>query len=455
MPSATAPRQFWDNTSARLARRVNLAGWLDRFSPAVFAAGSAAAVALYALRRADGPWWWGALALTLAVTVAAVVAWRRARSGFFTPTDARVLLEYQLGLDAGLSAAADGVAPWPTPAPHAWVLRWHAPETLAWLAGALALVTASLWLPVPAGADFGGQPVEPPPALAATEALLREAAKLATVDPVAIQNFTQRAQELAQKSPSAQYSHSSLEAADALQAQTAAALQELAHNFDQAAAALAPMAEPGTALSDTQRGALAENLASALRGLREGGLSANQSLLQQLATTSSAAGLGQLSAAQAAQLASQMGAAGQGVHGVLGAAGAGAMVAGAGTGTGQGSGQGQGNGPGQSGRHGLNPGNGFGSGGPGGGGGTGPLTFGEKPSQAGDGTAQGLNGTDLSRAALGDRLETTSGTHEVDPTKAVGPISAGAVAAPAGGGEAVWIDRLTPAERAALKNFFN
>jgi len=140
---------------------------------------------------------------------------------------------------------------------------------------------------------------------------------------------------------------------------------------------------------------------------------------------------------------------------VLGAAGAGAMVAGAGTGTGQGSGQGQGNGPGQSGRHGLNPGNGFGSGGPGGGGGTGPLTFGEKPSQAGDGTAQGLNGTDLSRAALGDRLETTSGTHEVDPTKAVGPISAGAVAAPAGGGEAVWIDRLTPAERAALKNFFN
>jgi hypothetical protein len=42
----------------------------------------------------------------------------------------------------------------------------------------------------------------------------------------------------------------------------------------------------------------------------------------------------------------------------------------------------------------------------------------------------------------------------VDPAKAVGPVSAGAVAAPASGGDAVWVNRLTPSERAALTTFF-
>jgi hypothetical protein len=428
MPSAAAPRRFWENTAARLARRVNFAAWLDRFAPAAFAAGSAAAVALYALRRSGRPELWGGAALAGALAVAAFAAWRRSRGSFFSPADARVLLEFQLGLDAGLSAATAGVTAWPRPAPLPRVLRWHAPDTLGWLAGTLALVAASLWLPVPGADEFGGQPMEPPPALAATEALLREAAKLTTVDPVSVAALAQRAQELAQKSPAAQYTHSSLEAADALQAQTATALQDLARNFDQAAAAFAPMAEPGATLSDAQRAALGDQLSSALRGLHEGGLSANQALLSQLGAAASAAGLGQLSAAQAAQLAGQMGAAGQGVKGILGAAGAGVHIAG----------------PGPRSFPGFGYGGLFG----------GALTFGDQPSQAGDGKARALSGGDLARASLGDKLETTSGAHDVDPTKAVGPMSAGAVAGPAAGGEAVWVDRLTPAERTALKDFF-
>ena len=40
------------------------------------------------------------------------------------------------------------------------------------------------------------------------------------------------------------------------------------------------------------------------------------------------------------------------------------------------------------------------------------------------------------------------------PNQAAGPTAAGAVATPAQGGDAVWVDRLTPAERAALKKFF-
>lgn len=72
----------------------------------------------------------------------------------------------------------------------------------------------------------------------------------------------------------------------------------------------------------------------------------------------------------------------------------------------------------------------------------------------GKATAEGLTADKPNPPALGDKLGEQLGTHEVDPSKAVGPSSAGAIAAPAAGGEAVWVNRLTPAERAALKNFF-
>jgi hypothetical protein len=77
-----------------------------------------------------------------------------------------------------------------------------------------------------------------------------------------------------------------------------------------------------------------------------------------------------------------------------------------------------------------------------------------QPSDVGEGTAQALTAGDLKRFSLGDKLGTTTGAHDVDPSAAVGPSAGGAVAAPASGGEAVWVNRLTPTERAALKRFF-
>jgi hypothetical protein len=82
------------------------------------------------------------------------------------------------------------------------------------------------------------------------------------------------------------------------------------------------------------------------------------------------------------------------------------------------------------------------------------MALANEASDAGDGKAEALHAASLANLALGDKLGTTSGAHEVDPAKAAGPMSAGAIAAPAKGGEAVWVNRLTPAERAALKDFY-
>jgi hypothetical protein len=158
-------------------------------------------------------------------------------------------------------------------------------------------------------------------------------------------------------------------------------------------------------------------------------LPANKDLLSHL--PSGELDLSALTPEQRDQLAQQLAELGRAIGGVGGAAGAGARVA-----------QPDPNAKG------------FGAGGPGGGGDTAPLTFAKDQSDAGDGIAQGLTGAQLKRVSLGDKLGTSATAHEVDPSKAAGPMSAGAVAAPAQGGEAVWVNRLTPAERAALKNFF-
>jgi hypothetical protein len=79
MPPSATTRRFWENTAARLAARVNFSAWLDAFAPSAFAVLTAAAVAVYALRRTRGPehWVWPTLAAGL--VIAGFVAWRLAR----------------------------------------------------------------------------------------------------------------------------------------------------------------------------------------------------------------------------------------------------------------------------------------------------------------------------------------------------------------------------------------
>jgi hypothetical protein len=449
MPSAPASRRFWENAAVRLAGRVNFSAWLDEFAPAAFGVGTLGAVALYALRRTRGSEIWAWLALAVGLLAATVAAWRLARRRFFSRTDARVLLEHHLRMDAALSAATAEIAAWPNPAPIPRVLRWHAPNTLWWLAGAAALLAASGWLPVPPADGSGARPTEKPPALSQTEAWLQAAEQIPAVDPASVETFAERARELAEKAPEQQYDHSSLEAADTLRAQTADAMQDLASNMEKAADALSPIENNKTALTDGQLGRLADNLSAALHGMKEGGLTANPELAKQLEGLGNASGLSQLSAAQAAQLGRQLGQGANSLNGVIGASGAGAKIAGK-NGLPGGLGSGQFPGPG-----GQGPGRGFGPPGPGGGGDTAPLSFSDQQTKAEAGKMQTMGDSDLSRAALGDKIDTQrSAPDAVDPTKTAGPTAAGAIAAPASGGEAVWVDQLSPAERTALKDFF-
>ena len=359
------------------------------------------------------------------------MTWLRARGRFFSAADARVFLEAQLRLDSRLTAAAAGLVAWPEPVEKLpRTLRWSPRAPLGWLAAGAALLAVALLAPVPADTGVGPRAGKPP-SLQQTEAMIAALQELKLPDPAALEQLAQKEAELARRAAAEQYSHSALEAADSLRDQTAAAAASLGRGLSAAAAAL-KSPEHGASMKDA-----AGRLAASLSGLRDGGLPPNADLLKQLGDA--AADLSSLSAEQRAALSQQLAEAGEMAKGVAGAAGSGAKV--------------ERPDP----NHPANRGDG--TGGPGAGsdgsdGETAPLTFYSDASNAEARKSKSLSGADLRRTALGDKLGETTGAHEVDPTKAEGPMSAGAIAAPAAGGEVVWVNRLTPAERAALKKHF-
>lgn len=459
MRSDSAQRH-WENAVRALARRVNLAAWFDRAAPGFFGVGVASGFAAYTLRRAriDAPeaWGWWSVGAAGAALAAAGWAWWKARRDFFNEADARTLLEHRHNLDSALSAAKDGVGAWPEPRPTPATLRWRAPAAWGWLLGAVTLFIGGAFLPVPARSAFDSvRGTEKPPALAQTEEWLAQLAEQQVAQPEDVEKMAEQARGLGERTPEERYSHSALEAADTLRSQTAEAIRGLGANLEDAASALEPLEQPASRLSDQELGAVAARLGEALRGMQDGPIGAREELIKKLAAAANAAGRKSLSPEQAAQLRQQLAKAGRAATGVLGAQGAGARVAQADPnrpvrpGKCNGSCQSSQNGEPCDGscEHG-------GRGGVGRGPGHAPLMFSEAASDAGAGRTESAGSDDLSRAALGELLGMERGEHELDPSKSAGPSAAGAVAAPAQGGDVVWVDRLTPKERAALKEFF-
>ncbi len=422
-------RLFWEKSATRLASRINFAAWLEAFAPLAFGLCTAAAIAIYALRRSGGPEHVAWLALLGATSGAAGAAWWRSRSRWYAAADARVLLESSLGLDAGLSAATAGITAWPAPRTGLPpVVRWRSLAAPGWLSGALLMLAAGLWAPVTGVAAVRPRPVEPPPALAETAALLQEIAKLNVADPAALNQMETQVRELSDRPAEEQYTHSALEAADTLRDQALAAVQDLARHYETAAAALE------TGASDPQSAAAQGQLQTALEGLRSGRLPGESGLTASLDRALQSKF--QLSPDQLKQLQQRMAQNGAKSRGIGGAKGRNANVA-------------------QPGEQKMGEGEGPGAGGVSRGPGEAPLAFYDKLAPELQGKQEASKNDDLSRASLGDYGGSEhGGEHRVDRDKLVGPGSAGAIAAPAKGGDAAWVDRLSPADRAVVREIF-
>ena len=413
--------RFWRRQARRLARRANLAFWFARWAPLAAAAAGVAAPLLLLARRSHRTSLAAAGLAGALLAVALAAAWL-VRRRFLREADGLVWLEARLGLYSRLSAAAAGVGAWPDTARYAPAFRWRGLRAATPILFALGLLAAAALVPLSAPEAAPLAPPEAPAAWRQTEEWIRSLEEKKVAAPEALQPFSERLDQLRAQPQKSWYGESSLEASDTLRDQLRSEVRSLASDLDAAAGAFG-----------TEQGMPAETavdqraLRDALKGLSSRTLRLRPDLMKQM---QGAAALQKMPALDASRLARTL-REGAGFCRLSirecrpGDTDCWRVVAGR---TGNGNG-GIDRGPGPA-----------------------PLTLSAEASSLQTKRTEGVSNSDLSQAALGDVVGTSTGTHAV--TARAGGLSAGGAAATGSGGEAVGNSQLTPEERRILARYF-
>ena len=448
-------QQFWLNRARRVAARVNEARLLEFALPAIAACCVIGGCALLLVRR-NG---WNTTAVFQGIGIAALgcllAGWLRARRKRFTLEDGLVRLDARLRLHNRLTSAAAGVGPWPERVENADDgFRWRGERIATPLGIGLAFLSAAWAVPITPHVDGFRAPTQQPVAWSQVQTALDELKRDKVADPESIAALEQKLDALRQKPAEEWYSHSSLEAGDALRNEAANGFATLEKHLEQASEALdrrvgedatgAPLEQADAAEAQSQ-------LEQALKGLENGPLSLNRLSMAALKELASKLAKGdtnlagrKLSEAQLQELRkklgeelkrcsgscqSAMGALGENL-GTVAQALAKANVSS------------------------VTKCLATGAGGRGGGGGPAPLGLKHAPTELNPGKAQAVAGGDMEHAAMGDVLKVVTGEHRTDPNAGKTAQAGGSAASPGSGGEAVWKSELTPSEQDVLRRFF-
>ncbi|MDB6137527.1 MAG: hypothetical protein JWO94_599 [Verrucomicrobiaceae bacterium] len=438
----------WESLTDRLAFRVNLGWWLDKWLPLTLASSLAGAVLLLLVRTLRLPhvgWYWEAVAGALGVTM--IIARFMAGTLFETRQTSRVRLEDALGLHTRLTAATHGIGPWPamplSPVvlPVSW--RWQRPAgVLAFAAGVLALAG---FVPVPQPGNAKARVIEKPTAVKQVEAWVDQLRKDDAVKPEALDEIGKKIEELLKRPSDEWYEHASLEAAENLRDQTGKELQELGSNMEQAQGTLGTLAQMGDQLSDQAKQGLAGQLQQNLQGLRSGAMQAGGDLIKQLQGLDPKA-MGGMSKEQLDKLQQRLKQNAEALRKALAEAPQFSFKEyprkKKGKGQGEGDEDGK-DGDGDPGRDGANRGRA-------------DAAFSVKKDETNlhSTRTEGMNPSlDPERVAPGDLLGTSDGRHSVDKNAVLG-AAGGQINSAGEGGSAVWKESLVPAEREVLRRYF-
>ena len=182
----------------------------------------------------------------------------------------------------GLSAAKAGVSSWPTvPSQIDDGTRWHWPRLLTPLLAAVLFLSLSIMLPVSARVDQATTPDEPQ-AWRDLEADIAELREDETVQEQYLKDLEERVEELRKKDPEDWFSHSSLEATDALKKAHSSEVEQLRRKLKQAERSLNALQKSGGKMSEGARERLLNGFQDALKGMENGTMKPNAELLEQL-----------------------------------------------------------------------------------------------------------------------------------------------------------------------------
>jgi len=439
-PNAESHRDYWLSQSRRISRRVNFAWWLEKLASPLLICALLGAVALLFVRREipdlQTGWIAGSLggALLLLILVTGFFAARR----FEKPEQSLVRLEAHLQLKNALSAANAGVAPWPKPVAKIDAgLRWHWPRLLVPPVGALALLAAGLLIPLSARNTQQTGSQEEPQAWKKLDSELAALTEEKAVDENYIEETRKKLEELRAQKEDEWFSHSSLEATDALEKSHRSETGRVEKELERAEKALEMLEKNAGAMTADEKAKLAQEFDQAIEGLKNGAMKPNPELLEKMGELDMG-NLGQLSPEQLQELRENLQKNQQAMKDAQ---------------QGQGEGEGEGQGPGEGESMSQNDPNGTGNGGVDRGPGHDPNLFGAEKDQLETGEMNGLKAEDLSRAMPGDLLQLQDGEHDIDRSdSSVQP--GGDIGSTGLGGDRIWRESLDPDEQRTLKRFF-
>jgi hypothetical protein len=447
--------QRWQQLAGRTRARINLAWWWQGAAPLLAGiAGLACAVVLY-LRSTLPVFNIGIAASAIGGTLLLAVcgAWLWARRKFVSTDEGLVQLDDHLRLKNALTSAAVGVGNWPElpvqEAPISDGLRWKWtsiwPPTLV-IVGSLAM--AMFW-PVAPPEVAEAQAIAPPSATQETERMLQALEQSDAARQEDIEQFKKALTSLQKQAPEKWYSHSSLEAADHLQDSLARAASDLNQNLQKAGSSLEKLGADGGG-NQAGREQTAQDLKSALEGLKNGGLQPNEELLKKLKALDPAQLQKQMTKEQLEELKEAMKQNQKALQEALNGKGKGekgegmsdeekalreALKNGA-PGDEEGEEKGM-----------------EGEGEPQRGPGTVDLKMRRKETDLGTNNPEKEQTHDLKRLTPGELLGTSDGEHEVDKT-VDGTITSEGTAATGAGGDAVRKESLLPEEKRVLRKYF-
>ena len=437
-------QQRWQSLIRRLANVVNLGWWLDSWLPMGFGVCLAGAAGILfwrvlGLPHEDMSWVVIGGALLIALLVARVTAGRR----FETLETSRVRLEDALGLRARLTAAQQGVCPWPrfpdeqVALPIQW--QWRRPLGLALFA--VTLLMLANWVPVPHPKPPKPRIIEKPTAVKQVEAWIDKLRKDNAVKPELLDDVEKKIEDMLKRPSDQWYEHASLEAAENLRDETGKELQELGSNLEQTQGTLSTLAQLGNQLSETSKKGLNKQLRQNLQGLRSGAMQAGEDLLKQLEGMDPKA-LSGMSREQMNELQKRLKQNAEALREALANAPQFSFEEHEKKGKGKGEGEGE-DGDGEGGEGAATRGRGDAD-----------LTVTKKETHGKTDRNEAANPTiDPERVAPGDLLGMSDGKHKVDKNAAIG-TAGGAIQNAGEGGSAVWKETLVPAEREVLRRYF-
>lgn len=457
----------WIAIAETTTRRFNWAWFLDKLALPLMLAGLIGAIMILLARREWSVFpWMPALGIACGtILLVTLVAWLVARRHFTSQASALVRIESAMALNNSLTAAQQGVAPWPAVVEETSDgANWNWSRLLAPPAATLLLLSLAFLLPISAKSEQADTPPEEPTNRQSLQASIDQLREDDTINEDYLDEIEKKVEELRKQPEEKWFDHSAMEATDSLKEAHEQQLKELKRDLSKTERALNALQNHAKNMNSETRDRLLSEFDETLNKMNNGAMKPNKELLEQLGDIDPG-NLGNLSQEQMDQLRENMRKQAQQMQE---AGGGGAPQPGEGQGQGQGEGDewldelmeeggqpGDGQpGGGQPGQP-RQPGQGPDQGGINRGPGTAPGVLGQEGEELKTGDLEGLESRDLSNTLPGDLLELQDGQHRIDRTKR-GVREGGTIEDLGEGGELIWkiAPDLHPDEKKALREFF-